>query len=326
MVRPNVRTTTTGFALVCGLAIAAWSPGFAQQTPSSDAAPSPFAPGDLKRPIFDTTRPAYATAEQKGDRGNTVIAEVDGRAVTLGEVGDAIAELPTTIRNLPFPDLFPGIQAQLIRQQALVIRAQRQALDEDPGVRRKLKAAADRVLANALLEHEASGKITEAALLQRYNQDIATKPGPEEAHVRVIMTDTEQQAAAIIKEIAGGADFAAVAKRVSKDTTAPAGGDAGFLTRDGLTPEVGAVVFSMPAGQVTAYPVRSVGAWFVLKVEERRRQGAPPFTVAKDALRQTMMREGVGDVITAALSAVSVREYDFTGRETTASVANNGAH
>ena len=107
-----------------------------------------------------------------------MVAEVDGRAVTLGDVGDAIAELPTTVRNLPFADLYPSILGQLVRQQALVIRAQRQALDEDPAVRRKVKAASDRVLANALLEQEISRTITEAALLDRYNKEIAGKPGP----------------------------------------------------------------------------------------------------------------------------------------------------
>ena len=295
----------------------------AQQAPATNA--SPFAPGDLKRPVFDTQTPVYDLGDTQAKSANTVIAEVDGRAVTLGDVGDAIAELPPTVRGLPFADLFPGVRAQLIGQQALVIRAQRQALDEDPVVRRKIKAVADRVMANALLEQEISRSITEAALLERYNKEIAGKPGPEEVHVRVIMTPTEQEATDIIAELRGGADFATLAKRSSKDTTAPAGGDAGFVTLDGLTPEVGAVVFSMQPGQFTPYPVRSAGAWFVLKVEERRRQATRAFSVVRDSLRQAMLREGVADVLRAAMANVTVREYDVTGKETDGSSANDGA-
>ena len=313
------------WALVAAGTVTGLTTGTARaQTPQASDA-SPFAPGDLKRPVFDTQTPSYNVAGAQAKSANTVVAEVDGRAVTLGDVGDAISELPATVRGLPFSDLFPGILAQLIGQQALVIRAQRQALDEDPVVRRKIKATSDRVMANALLEQEISRSITEAALLERYNRDFAGKPGPDEVDVRVIMTPTEQAATDIIGELRAGADFATLAKRSSKDTTAPAGGDAGFVALDGLTPEVGAVVFSMQAGQFNQFPVRSVGAWFVLKADDRRRQATRGFSMVRENLRQTLLREGVADVLRAAMGDVTVREYDVTGKETDGSSASGGA-
>lgn len=287
--------------------------------------PSPLAPGDLKRPIFDTRTPVYDSADQQAKSASTVVAEVEGRAVTLGDVQDAIAALPPSVKNLPFAELYPGVLNKLVVQQALVIRAQRQALDEDPVVRRSVKAASDQVIANAQLEHEISRSITEAALLDRYNKEIAAKPGPEEVHVRVIMVATEDAATAIIKELRAGADFAALAKRSSEDATAPTGGDVGFVAREAMTPEVGAVVFSLPAGQFTPYPVRSVGAWFVLKVEERRQQPTRAFSAAREDLRQEMLRLGVADLAKAAMADVAVREFDFTGKETDASEARGGS-
>jgi peptidyl-prolyl cis-trans isomerase C len=312
MTRRNQLLHPAPIAMLC--AVLAAGTAWGQRAPAAD--PSPFAPGDLKRPIFDTSTPVYGKADEQAKSAQTVVAEVDGRAITLGDVKDAIADLPPTARNLPFSELYPSIRGQLVRQQALVIRAQRHAVDEDPAVRRKLKAASDRVLISALLEQEISRSITEAALLERYNKDIAGKPGPEEVHVRVIMVPTEQEALAAIGELRGGANFAELAKRVSKDATALAGGDAGFVTIDGLTPEVGPVVFAMAPGQFTAFPVHSVGSWFVLKVEERRQQPTPPFSVVREDLRQAMLREGVSDVVKAALSDVTVREYDIVGKET----------
>src|SRR6195952_5683631 len=100
--------------------------------------PSPFAPGDLKRPIFDTAKPVYDTANHQERSASSVVAEVDGRAITLGEVGDAIKELPASVQHLPFADLFPAVLTQLVRQQALVIRSQHPALDEDSTGRRKV--------------------------------------------------------------------------------------------------------------------------------------------------------------------------------------------
>src|ERR1700709_2196688 len=120
------------FGALLSLAVAA-CPAWGQSLPAGN--PSPFAPGDLKRPIFDTTKPAYDAANQQERTASSVVAEVDGPAIALGEVGDAIKELPASVQSLPFSDLFPAVLTQLVRQQALVIRSQHQALDEEPTVR-----------------------------------------------------------------------------------------------------------------------------------------------------------------------------------------------
>lgn len=285
-------------------------------------APSPLVPGDLKRPIFDTTNPSYDTAAKAANSGSTVVAEVDGRTVTLGEVGDAIRALPANIAAQPFPDVYPGVLSQLIRQQALVIRAQHKALDEDPVVRRRMRQASERVLANELLAQEISATITEADLLDRYNKDVAGKPGPEEVHLRVIMLQNETAAKNIIVELRAGADFAALARRSSIDATASAGGDAGFTTQEKLTREVGSVAFAMQPGTFTPFPVRAGDAWFVLKVDERRHQPARAFPTVREELRQAILRERVPGVIAAAMADVRVRSYDVTGKESEASVGS----
>ncbi len=295
--------------VACGLQASAWG----QATVRPEA--SPAAPGDLSKPAFDTTTPLYEMANRLEASANTVVAEVDGRAITLGDVGDLIRNLPPSLGTLPFESLYPGAVEQLIKQQALVIRAQHQALDEDPMVRRRVKDAADHTLANELLHHEIIQTITEEALLNRYNQDFMGKPGPLEVHVRVIMTPSESEAADLIRELSSGADFATVAHRASKDATAPVGGDLGFMRREALNPEVGAVAFSLPAGQFTPYPVKSAGAWFIVKVEERRQQPTLPFAAVREQLVQTMLRDGVAAVVKQALAGVVVREYNFTGKE-----------
>jgi peptidyl-prolyl cis-trans isomerase C len=264
--------------------------------------PSPAAPGDLTKPTFDVTTPLYDVANSMEKSANTVVAEVDGRAITLGDLGDAIRELPGTLSALPFEQLYPIVLEQLIRQQALVIR-------------RKVKAAADRALANALLRKEAGDSIKETDLLARYKQEYANKPGPEEVHVRVIMAPTEAEAAALLTEVKGGADFATVARRASKDTTAPVGGDLGFLRRDRLNPEIGAVAFALQPGQVADFPIVSNNSWFVVKSEERRQQPPPLFAEVREQLFQAMVRERVPGIIKAAVSGVVVREYNISGKE-----------
>jgi peptidyl-prolyl cis-trans isomerase C len=289
------------------------APAFGQAADKSG--PSPVAPGDLSKPVFDTTKRVYDSVAGAGKSASTVVAEVEGRPITMGDVGDAIRALPSSLAQLPFETLYPGVLEQLIKRQALVVRAQQQGVDEDPVIRRKMKAASERQLAEEYMQREISKGITETMLLDRYNTDIAGKPGAEEARVRVILTGTEKEAADLIAELRGGADFAVVARRASKDTTSAVGGDLGFQSREGLTPEVGAVAFALPIGQVSPNPVRGATGWFVVKVEERRQQPTPAFATVREQLRQTLLREGVAGIATAALTNLKVRKYNLLGQE-----------
>ncbi len=280
--------------------------------------PSPVAPADTGKPMFDTASPTYGGTHPGLQAGGTIVGEVDGRAITLAEVGDRIKAMPQNIANLPFDILFPNMLEQLIRREALVLRALRRTYDEDPVIRRRMKAASDEILANETILRETGEIVTDARMLERYRHDYMGKPGPEEAHVRVLVVPTEEEATQIITRLRDGADFATLAKELSKDSSASIGGDLGFLTRDGLNPEIATAAFLLAPGQITPYPVRSAGTWFIVKTEVRRRQPTPPYASVKETLRQTLTREIAHQIIRAALADVTVREYDMAGKELTA--------
>ena len=63
------------------------------------------------------------------------------------------------------------------------------------------------------------------------------------------------------------------------------------------------------------YPVRSGGAWYLVKTEERRDAPTPPFVAVRGILMHYLQREGVVGVVQAALDKVTVREYAITGKE-----------
>ncbi len=297
--------------LICADMVTHWANAQIVSTPD----PAPFAPGDLKRPIFDIQTSRYPLSDRQTKSASTVVAEVDGRAVTLGDTADAIEQLPPNVRAMPFAEVFPGVIDKLVREQALVIRAYQLGLDEDPVVRRKLKAADEQVLANELLHREIARSITEQALLDRYQKAVAGRPGPEEVHARLIAVPSEQAAMGIIANLQAGADFATLARSSSLDATAAAGGDLGYVPLSGLNPELGAVAFSLAVGEFSRFPVHSGGVYFVVQVEDRRRQTTPSFSAARQALMQTLLREGVADVVTQAMAGVAVRKFTIAGKE-----------
>ena len=264
-------------------------------------------------PKYDTTTPSYDLSGVKEKAVDTVLAEVDGRAVTLGDVGDYIRQLPGNAALRSFDELLPSVLDKLVLQQALVLRAQRQGLDADPEVKRRVKAAADAALAQEQVRREASAKITETMLLDAYKRATTGRPGPEVVRARIIRTENEPEAAGLLKEIKDGADFAEVARRASRDPTAGSGGDLGFVQRNQLNTEIGSVAFALGIGEVASYPVRSAGGWFIVKTEARRRDPAPPYPMMREDLLKALVAQGTGQVLKDAMENVTLRVNTIMG-------------
>jgi peptidyl-prolyl cis-trans isomerase C len=241
-----------------------------------------------------------------------VVGEVEGRQIRLSELGDEIRQLPGGEAN-SFQAMYPVALRRLIERTAIVIRAHQDGLADDAAVKRHMQEAADKALEDAYLQHATAARVSESMLLARYNTDIRGKPGPEEVHGRAILVPTEAAAQGIITKLAAGADFATLARQSSIDPTAGSGGDLGFVRRDRINPILAAVLFSLPAGQVTAYPVQTPAGWFVLQAEARRAAPTPSFAAARETLMGQCQRDRVFAVVRAALAGMNVHAYDMNG-------------
>lgn len=88
--------------------------------------------------------------------------------------------------------------------------------------------------------------------------------------------------------IAGGADFAEVAKEESDDTfSKEKGGELGWFTQDQFGPEFGAQVAGLQDGGVSA-PFKTQAGWHIVQREETRQ------TDVTDDNRRAQMRERIG--------------------------------
>ncbi|HVC62847.1 MAG TPA: peptidylprolyl isomerase [Acetobacteraceae bacterium] len=242
-----------------------------------------------------------------------VVAEVDGQSIHLSEVGDAIRAMPGGGKGNSLETLYPVALRQAVEREALVIQAHADGVANDATVRRHMREAADQVLEDAYLHHATAKLVTEQMLSARYDAEIRGKPGPEEVRARVILVPTEAEARDIIARLAAGADFAALARQSSIDLTARMGGDLGFVRRDALGPEVGAVLFALRPGEVTPHPVRTAAGWFVLQAQARRFGPTPTFAEARDRLEAEGERDEVGAALRAVLSRMMVRTYNIHG-------------
>ncbi len=267
-------------------------------------------------PVAAFAQPAPQPAPQAED---PVLARVDGTPVRLSDViATAQDVLPPEMRTMPGPALMqmlpPEVARQLvdraITERVLTNAARSTGVDKDAEVQRRIRRAEEQELQQAYLSREVTPAVTDAALRARYEQEAGRRQGEEEVQARHILVQTEAEAKAVIAELAGGADFADLAKRRSRDPGAQSGGDLGFFKRGDMVPEFAEAAFALQPGQVTQAPVRSPFGWHVIKAEERRSAPVPGFEESRAQLRQKMLEEQVQQVVVRAREAAKVERLD----------------
>ncbi|MBL6079972.1 peptidylprolyl isomerase [Belnapia sp. T18] len=258
-----------------------------------------------------------ATAQQAAE--DPVLARVDGSPVRLSDVmATAQDVLPPEMRSMPGPALMQMLPPEVVRQlvdravteRVLTNAARSAGLDKDAEVQRRIRRAEEQELQQAYLSREVTPAVTDAAIRTRYEQEAGRRQGEEEVHARHILVQTEAEAKAVLAELAGGADFADVAKRRSRDPGAQSGGDLGFFKRGDMVPEFAEAAFALQPGQMTQAPIRTSFGWHVIKVEERRSAPVPGFEESRNQLRQKMLEEQVQQVVARARDAAKVERVD----------------
>ncbi len=106
------------------------------------------------------------------------------------------------------------------------------------------------LLIDKLLEQRMG--LTEAGIREYYDAHPDEFADPPRILLSDIVTLTLDEAFTARERLAGGADFATVARELSRDPTATVGGDRGWITPDDvLEPRVAEVVFALSAGQIS---------------------------------------------------------------------------
>ncbi len=242
-----------------------------------------------------------------------VVAKVGADEIHASELQEAAASLPEELRGMPAPVLYPMLLDQLIDRRVIVQAGRKQGLANDPAVQRQVTRATDLAIQNALLTREIAPTLTDEAIKARYDRDIAGKQGEEEVRARHILVPDEEQAKKIIADLKGGADFAELAKTLSKDPGAASGGDLGFFKKTDMLPEFADAAFGLKPGEITQAPVKTRFGWHVIKLEERRTAPPPALEQVRDEIRQSLIQEGVTRVLTAAKEGLAVQKFKIDG-------------
>ncbi|WP_298225458.1 peptidylprolyl isomerase [Acidocella sp.] len=260
---------------------------------------------------FAQSAPAPAAAPADA---NPVVATVNGIKIHMSDIQADAQSLPPEAQQLPADQLMPLLVNQEVDRKALLIAAQKEGLEKDPGVAARMQAAANVALENAYVQKAVAADVTNTAVQAYYDQHYAGKPGPEQVDARQILVSSEAQAKSIIAQLSKGANFANLAKKYSIDPGAKNGGELGWFSKDEMVPAFANAAFALKKGEYTKTPVHTQFGWHVILCEGHRTAPTPTLADVQEQIRQKLTDDAIQKTLDRVRSQVKIQVFGKDGK------------
>ena len=244
---------------------------------------------------------ALPTQAEDAVDASTVVATVNGAEITVGHMIVLKQRLPAQYQQLPPDVLFNGVLDQLVQQTLLgeevdmLSLSSQLSLDNET---RSLRAA-------EAVQDIAEMATTEEAIQAAYDETFGSVEPETEYNASHILVETEEEAAALVTELEGGADFATLAREKSTGPSGPNGGELGWFGLGRMVPAFEEAVVAMEVGTVSA-PVQTQFGWHVIRLNETRLKGAPALEEVRGDLTQTVQRQAIEAHVADLMEAAEI--------------------
>jgi peptidyl-prolyl cis-trans isomerase D len=145
--------------------------------------------------------------------------------------------------------------------------------------------------------------VTPGEIQREYNNSIQQYQTPEQIRASHILFKTEgkneadvrARAEEILKQVKGGADFAALARKMSEDEgSKDKGGDLDYFGRGSMVPPFEAAAFALSPGQ-TSELVRSEHGFHIIKVVDKRPEVTRSLDEVRSQIQERLLAQKVND-------------------------------
>jgi PPIC-type PPIASE domain len=215
----------------------------------------------------------------------------DGEEIRYSEFQAQLARTLGDSETLPASDVLSQLFEQFLDERLLLRFAVERRL---VGAGATPRQAIDTLLRETSGPPPSAAEI--AAFYSRHQQEFAR---PERVRLRQILTQDRKTAERARQAIQHGEDFAAVARRLSRDASAAAGGYQGELGRADLPPALVEAIFALRPGEVSRVVPAGYG-FHLFQVTEKLPAQLVPLAAARTEIDARLRRER-GDRAMAAL-------------------------
>jgi peptidyl-prolyl cis-trans isomerase C len=268
-------------------------------------------------PAAAQTPAAGAPAQQ-----DPVVARVNGTELRRSEVLAARQMLPAQVQQIPFEQVYPQLLDSLVTNLLAAQAGRKQKLADDPEVKKRLQWAQDQIIEEVYLSRYIRGAMTDDRIKARYDQFLKDQKPQDQVNAKHILVKTEDEAKAVIADLKGGGDFAAIAKEKSNDPgTKATGGDLGWFTKDEMVPEFAEATFKLQKGQYTETPVKTQFGYHVILLVERRTAPPPTMDEARPQVVSLLQRELIEQKVKELRTSAKIETFNLDGSKPTAAPA-----
>ena len=293
-----------------------------------------FAGGRLSVPRSSPGAGAIEWLRDRPADGSPVLAEVDGKTITLNQFRERWDALTAETQRFHLQRGGPEHYLEELAEELLLAEeAVDRGLDEDPAVLAALRREANRVLSRPLLAKEVREQaVTERELRARFELRRDEWSRPARVRVREIRTDPQpnppgQEAAddavgaeaaeakirRLADRLAAGEDFAALAEEQSEAPSARYGGLIGWVVEGRFVLPYEEQALSLQPGETSGPIALDDGGWVLLRAEEREEASGAAFEDKREELLQGLLEEDPGALSRRYRVFVEQleREHDF---------------
>lgn len=272
---------------------------------------------------LQVTIPAEAVAPISSLPPATVVATVDGKKVTAGELQAVLKALPPQVQQQAQADRRRFLEQYGILRR-LADEARQQKLDQQSPYKESIEYGAMQVLYQAEMNrkfaeipvapedikkaYEANKDKYVQARVRAIYLPFSTAPVSQaDSKGKPLLTEAEAKAKAedIVKQIRGGTDFVKMVKEYSADPkSVQKDGDFGFIHQtDPIPADLKKVIFSAKIGEITE-PVRQANGFYIFRVDE---VGPQPYTEVEGAITNELKQAQFGTWISSLQKSIDIK-------------------
>ncbi|HKH45044.1 MAG TPA: peptidylprolyl isomerase [Thermoanaerobaculia bacterium] len=252
---------------------------------------------------------SWSACRQTPPPAPDLVARIGPEEIRYGRFEDYVKRTAGDGETVLAGDVLSQLFDQFLDEELLARLASDRGLARDGASAAARRRAIDALLAAELKKDPSPQEI--AAYYQAHRGEFAR---PERVRLRQILTQDRATAERALRELAGGADFAQLARQLSQDPGAASGGFQGELSRQDLPPAFAEVIFSLEPGEVSRLVPAEYG-FHIFQVVARSPAEVVPLEEARDEIAERLRQERADRALTGLVGEARRRyNVDVYGR------------